>query len=117
MDSIEIQFFWLTSLLQQSVESTDILAAAAAEAQIEEKAPEVLVEESVVPIEPEPTAPPTVETNGAPPAEQQFTHIMPNQQFNIDKTKERYYLHFFYSKTHETQQNIKTEIFLSNYYI
>ena len=44
----------------------------------------------MVPIEPEPTAPPTVGTNGAPPAEQQFTHIMPNQQFNIDKTKERY---------------------------
>ena len=51
-----------------------------------------MVEESVVPIEPEPTEPPqpqAVETNGAPEVEQQFTHIMPNQQFNIDKTKEK----------------------------
>ena len=86
------------------MDTSNILAVAAAEAQIESRngekeAPasepmETQQHEPHVPVEPQvPVEPPAVPIEPEPqPPQQQFAHIMPNQQYNgsIDKSKERY---------------------------
>ena len=93
------------------MDTSNILAVAAAEAQIESRNGEkeapasepmetqqhVAVEPQVplephVPVEPQvPVEPPAVPIEPEP--QQQFAHILPNQQYNgsIDKSKERYF--------------------------
>jgi len=74
---------------QQQVEPSNILAVAAAEAQIDSPP------QKVVPIENEPqSTPPTLPVTHQsvvvvqPVEQQQFTHIMPNEQFNLEKAKD-----------------------------
>ena len=93
------------------MDTSNILAVAAAEAQIESRngekeapAGEPMETQPHVPVEPQvepqvpvnqqvPIEPPAVpiEPEPQPPQQQQFAHIMPNQQYNgsIDKSKER----------------------------
>ena len=102
------------------MDTSNILAVAAAEAQIESRngekeapASEPMETQQHVPVEPQvpiephvpveaqvpvesqvPVEPPAVPIEPEPqPPQQQFAHIMPNQQYNgsIDKNKERYF--------------------------